>query len=124
MEEVPVHVHPGCTVLIFYRDSTNTDLVKKEPLEAWILRPFTGSETDDDLIMCAHGFIFLFIGGLEHTCLVQIEQNKHRNLSSKFISMFISRLVANDPEIPVSNIIQEVQVLFQTSCTYKRAWYA
>ncbi|KAI5663542.1 hypothetical protein M9H77_22865 [Catharanthus roseus] len=28
-----------------------------------------------------------------------IEQNKHRNLSSKFISMSISHLVANDPEI-------------------------
>ncbi|KAI5677856.1 hypothetical protein M9H77_08806 [Catharanthus roseus] len=32
--------------------------------------------------------------------------------------------IANDPEIPVSNIIQEVQVLFQTGCTYKWAWYA
>ncbi|KAI5678761.1 hypothetical protein M9H77_09711 [Catharanthus roseus] len=60
----------------------------------------------------------------EHTCLVQTEQNKHRNLSSKFISMSISHLVANNPEIPVSNIIQEVQVLYQTGCTYKRAWYA
>ncbi|KAI5672096.1 hypothetical protein M9H77_12460 [Catharanthus roseus] len=54
----------------------------------------------------------------EHTCLAQIEQNKHRNLSSNFISMSISHLVANDPEIPVSNIIQEVQVLYQTGCTY------
>ncbi|KAI5674251.1 hypothetical protein M9H77_14615 [Catharanthus roseus] len=35
--------------------------------------------------------------------------------------MYISHLVANDPEIPMSNIIQEVQVLFQTGCTYKRA---
>ncbi|KAI5672320.1 hypothetical protein M9H77_12684 [Catharanthus roseus] len=32
--------------------------------------------------------------------------------------------ISNDPEIPVSNIIQEVQVLFQIGCTYKRAWYA
>ncbi|KAI5673887.1 hypothetical protein M9H77_14251 [Catharanthus roseus] len=32
--------------------------------------------------------------------------------------------IANDPEIPVSNIIQEVQILFQTGCTYKWAWYA
>ncbi|KAI5666652.1 hypothetical protein M9H77_16505 [Catharanthus roseus] len=32
--------------------------------------------------------------------------------------------VANDPEIPVSNIIQEPQVLYQTGCTYKQAWYA
>ncbi|KAI5682358.1 hypothetical protein M9H77_03586 [Catharanthus roseus] len=38
--------------------------------------------------------------------------------------MSISHLVGSDPEIPVSNIIQEVQVLFQTSCTYKPAWYA
>ncbi|KAI5674058.1 hypothetical protein M9H77_14422 [Catharanthus roseus] len=38
--------------------------------------------------------------------------------------MSISHLVANDPEIVVSNIIQEVQVIFQTGCTYKRAWYA
>ncbi|KAI5661192.1 hypothetical protein M9H77_20515 [Catharanthus roseus] len=53
-----------------------------------------------------------------------IEQNKHRNLSSKFISISISHLVANDPEIPISNIIQEVQVLYHTGCTYKRAWYA
>ncbi|KAI5655233.1 hypothetical protein M9H77_32420 [Catharanthus roseus] len=37
--------------------------VKKEPLEAWILRAFTGSETDDDLILRTHGFIFLLIGG-------------------------------------------------------------
>ncbi|KAI5655128.1 hypothetical protein M9H77_32315 [Catharanthus roseus] len=35
--------------------------------------------------------------------------------------MSISHLVANDPEIPVSNIIQEVHILFQTGCTYKRA---
>ncbi|KAI5673235.1 hypothetical protein M9H77_13599 [Catharanthus roseus] len=27
-------------------------------------------------------------------------------------------------KIPVSNVIQEVQVLFQTCYTYKRAWYA
>ncbi|KAI5657745.1 hypothetical protein M9H77_26538 [Catharanthus roseus] len=38
--------------------------------------------------------------------------------------MSISHLVANDPEIPVSNIIQEVQILFEMGCTYKRAWYA
>ncbi|KAI5658633.1 hypothetical protein M9H77_27426 [Catharanthus roseus] len=37
--------------------------VKKEPLEAWILRAFTGSETDDDLIMRTRGFIFLLLGG-------------------------------------------------------------
>ncbi|KAI5683226.1 hypothetical protein M9H77_04454 [Catharanthus roseus] len=35
-------------------------------------------------------------------------------MSSKFISKLISHLVANNPEIHVSNIIQEVQVLFQT----------
>ncbi|KAI5678005.1 hypothetical protein M9H77_08955 [Catharanthus roseus] len=64
------------------------------------------------------------VQAVKHTCLVQIEQNKHRNLFSKFISMSISYLVANDPEIPISNIIQKVQLLFQTGCTYKRAWYA
>ncbi|KAI5661945.1 hypothetical protein M9H77_21268 [Catharanthus roseus] len=37
--------------------------VKKEPLEEWILRAFTSSETDDDLILRARGFIFLLIGG-------------------------------------------------------------
>ncbi|KAI5648817.1 hypothetical protein M9H77_34822 [Catharanthus roseus] len=36
----------------------------------------------------------------------------------------VSVVLANDLEIPVSNIIQEVQVLYQTGCTYKRAWYA
>ncbi|KAI5678869.1 hypothetical protein M9H77_09819 [Catharanthus roseus] len=36
--------------------------VKKEPLEAWILRAFTGSETNDDLVLRARGFIFLLIG--------------------------------------------------------------
>ncbi|KAI5652786.1 hypothetical protein M9H77_29973 [Catharanthus roseus] len=45
-------------------------------------------------------------------------------MSSKFISRSISHLVANDSEIPVSNVIQEVQVIFQIGCTYKRAWYA
>ncbi|KAI5654069.1 hypothetical protein M9H77_31256 [Catharanthus roseus] len=38
-------------------------LMKKEPLESWILRAFTGSETDDDLILRARGFIFLLICG-------------------------------------------------------------
>ncbi|KAI5650351.1 hypothetical protein M9H77_36356 [Catharanthus roseus] len=37
--------------------------VKKEPLEAWILRAFTGSEIDDDLFLHARGFIFLLLGG-------------------------------------------------------------
>ncbi|KAI5676333.1 hypothetical protein M9H77_07283 [Catharanthus roseus] len=36
-------------------------------------------------------------------------------MSSKFISMSISHLVANDPEIPVSNVMQEVHILFQTA---------
>ncbi|KAI5650046.1 hypothetical protein M9H77_36051 [Catharanthus roseus] len=36
----------------------------------------------------------------------------------------VSAVFTNDPEIPVSNIIQEAQVLFQIGCTYKRAWYA
>ncbi|KAI5680239.1 hypothetical protein M9H77_01466 [Catharanthus roseus] len=36
----------------------------------------------------------------------------------------ISAVLANDPEIPVSNIIQEVQVLFQRGFTNKRPWYA
>ncbi|KAI5648059.1 hypothetical protein M9H77_34064 [Catharanthus roseus] len=35
-------------------------------------------------------------------------------MTSNFISKLISHLVANDPEIPVSNVIQEVQVLLQT----------
>ncbi|KAI5668516.1 hypothetical protein M9H77_18369 [Catharanthus roseus] len=35
--------------------------------------------------------------------------------------MSISHLVANDLEITISDIIQEVQVLYQTGCTYKRA---
>ncbi|KAI5661317.1 hypothetical protein M9H77_20640 [Catharanthus roseus] len=38
-------------------------LVKKEPLKAWILRAFTGLETDDDLILRARGCIFLLLGG-------------------------------------------------------------
>ncbi|KAI5678487.1 hypothetical protein M9H77_09437 [Catharanthus roseus] len=37
--------------------------VKKDPLKAWILREFTGSEIDDDLILRAHEFIFLLLGG-------------------------------------------------------------
>ncbi|KAI5674284.1 hypothetical protein M9H77_14648 [Catharanthus roseus] len=37
--------------------------VKNEPLEAWILRAFTGSKTDDDLILRTRRFIFLLIGG-------------------------------------------------------------
>ncbi|KAI5669162.1 hypothetical protein M9H77_19015 [Catharanthus roseus] len=66
MEEVPAHVHPGPIVpdvLSRQHDHFSGYKVKKEPLEAWILRAFTGSETDDDLILHAHGFIFLLIGG-------------------------------------------------------------
>ncbi|KAI5650502.1 hypothetical protein M9H77_36507 [Catharanthus roseus] len=75
MEEVPAYVHPGPIVpdvlsrqhehrsgLIWSGDhETHFSVykVKKEPLEAWILRAITSSETDDDLILCARGFIFL-----------------------------------------------------------------
>ncbi|KAI5666327.1 hypothetical protein M9H77_16180 [Catharanthus roseus] len=45
-------------------------------------------------------------------------------MTSNFILKLILHLVANDPEIPVLNVIQEVQVLLQTGCMYKRAWYA
>ncbi|KAI5681867.1 hypothetical protein M9H77_03095 [Catharanthus roseus] len=34
-------------------------LVKKEPLQAWILRAFTGSETDDDFIL-RRSWIYFF----------------------------------------------------------------
>ncbi|KAI5668524.1 hypothetical protein M9H77_18377 [Catharanthus roseus] len=53
---------------------------------------------------------------------IQVIQNKHRNMTSKFISKLTSYLVANNPEIPVSNVIQEVQVLLQKGCSYKRAY--
>ncbi|KAI5671488.1 hypothetical protein M9H77_11852 [Catharanthus roseus] len=39
--------------LFQYYNTTPRRLVKKEPLEAWILRAFTGSKTDDDLILRA-----------------------------------------------------------------------
>ncbi|KAI5669346.1 hypothetical protein M9H77_19199 [Catharanthus roseus] len=45
-------------------------------------------------------------------------------MTSKFVSKLISHFAANDPGIPVSNVIQEVQVRLQTGCTYKRACYA
>ncbi|KAI5666543.1 hypothetical protein M9H77_16396 [Catharanthus roseus] len=41
---------------------------------------------------------------------IRVHQSKHRNMSSKFISRSISHLVANGPKIPVSNVVQEVQV--------------
>ncbi|KAI5648370.1 hypothetical protein M9H77_34375 [Catharanthus roseus] len=79
MEEVPAHVYPVPIVpdvlsrqhehrsgLIWSGDHEthfSGYKVKKEPLEAWILRAFTGLETDDDLILRARGFIFLLIGG-------------------------------------------------------------
>ncbi|KAI5673626.1 hypothetical protein M9H77_13990 [Catharanthus roseus] len=79
MEEVPAHVHPGPIVTdvlsrqhehrsgLIWSGDRETHFsgykVKKEPLKAWILRAFTGSETDDDLILRARGFIFLLIGG-------------------------------------------------------------
>ncbi|KAI5671829.1 hypothetical protein M9H77_12193 [Catharanthus roseus] len=45
-------------------------------------------------------------------------------MTSKLISKLKSHLVANNLEILVSNVIQEVQVLLQIGCMYKRAWYA
>ncbi|KAI5653725.1 hypothetical protein M9H77_30912 [Catharanthus roseus] len=41
---------------------TGLSSVKKEPLEVWIPKAFNGSETDDDLILRARGFILLLIG--------------------------------------------------------------
>ncbi|KAI5654417.1 hypothetical protein M9H77_31604 [Catharanthus roseus] len=65
MEEVPAHVHPGPIVPdVLKRQHEHRSghffgyKVKKEPLEAWILRAFTGSETDDDLILRSRRFIF------------------------------------------------------------------
>ncbi|KAI5661723.1 hypothetical protein M9H77_21046 [Catharanthus roseus] len=54
MEEALAYVHPNPIspdVLTRYK-------VKKEPLQAWVLREFTGSETDDDFIMSyAPGYV-------------------------------------------------------------------
>ncbi|KAI5659002.1 hypothetical protein M9H77_27795 [Catharanthus roseus] len=55
--------------------------------------------------------------GMRFVVKIQEHTNKHRNMTSKFISKLILHLVANDPEIPVSNVIQEVQVLLQTKYT-------
>ncbi|KAI5661872.1 hypothetical protein M9H77_21195 [Catharanthus roseus] len=84
MEEVVAHVHPGpivadvlsrqhehisafwaepIPVLQYGSSHFSGYKVKKEPFEAWILRAFTGSETDDDPMLRALGFIFLLIGG-------------------------------------------------------------
>ncbi|KAI5649864.1 hypothetical protein M9H77_35869 [Catharanthus roseus] len=66
MEEVPAHT--ARAQIRFDLEWGSRDVhfsgykVKKEPLEAWILRAFTGSETDDDLILRVRGFIFLLIG--------------------------------------------------------------
>ncbi|KAI5662403.1 hypothetical protein M9H77_21726 [Catharanthus roseus] len=46
--------------------------------------------------------------------LYRLNKTNTETWSSKFISMSISHLVANDPEIPVSNIIQEVCRKWQT----------
>ncbi|KAI5668028.1 hypothetical protein M9H77_17881 [Catharanthus roseus] len=69
MEEVSTHVHPGPIVpdvLTRQHEHRSSHFscykVKKELLEAWILRMFMGSETDNDLILCARGFIFLLLG--------------------------------------------------------------
>ncbi|KAI5683860.1 hypothetical protein M9H77_05088 [Catharanthus roseus] len=43
-------------------------------------------------------------------------------MTTKFISKLISHLVANDPEISVSNVIQEVQVLLQMAGTEVKIW--
>ncbi|KAI5661622.1 hypothetical protein M9H77_20945 [Catharanthus roseus] len=47
--------------------------------------------------------------GMRFIDKIQVHQNEHQNMTSKFISKLISHLVANDPEIPISNVIQEVQ---------------
>ncbi|KAI5680686.1 hypothetical protein M9H77_01913 [Catharanthus roseus] len=62
-------------------------------------------------------------------CEYRVMKSKSDQLTTKCYhhsdSYYCScHLVANDPEMPVSNVIQEVQVLFQTGCMYKRAWYA
>ncbi|KAI5674117.1 hypothetical protein M9H77_14481 [Catharanthus roseus] len=51
-------------VLVAVNSSVTVRLpVKKEPLEVWILKAFTDSETDDDLILRARGFMFLLLAG-------------------------------------------------------------
>ncbi|KAI5676151.1 hypothetical protein M9H77_07101 [Catharanthus roseus] len=64
MEEVPAHVYPGPIIPdVLTRQHKHRYKVKNEPLEAWILREFTRSENDDDLILHSCGFILLLLGG-------------------------------------------------------------
>ncbi|KAI5659327.1 hypothetical protein M9H77_28120 [Catharanthus roseus] len=49
----------GCTGTVRFRDRRYK--VKKEPLEAWILRVFAGSETDDDLILRSWIYFFIWL---------------------------------------------------------------
>ncbi|KAI5652275.1 hypothetical protein M9H77_29462 [Catharanthus roseus] len=65
MEEVPAHVHPGHIIPDVLTRQHSIGLVKKEPLEAWILRAFTGSETDDDLIL--RSWIYFFTSWRSYT---------------------------------------------------------
>ncbi|KAI5678780.1 hypothetical protein M9H77_09730 [Catharanthus roseus] len=73
--------HFGRSLFQSYSTVPRKYKVKKESLEAWILREFTGSETDDDLILRARGFNFLLLRGdmlldfsrnLVHVCYLSL----------------------------------------------------
>ncbi|KAI5650837.1 hypothetical protein M9H77_36842 [Catharanthus roseus] len=85
---------------------------------------FTQMVTHDQLVRKSFEHRRMDPNQWRNTRLVQAIQNKHQNMTSKFISKLTLHLVTNDLEIPVSNVIQEIQILLQTGCTYKRAWSA
>ncbi|KAI5678245.1 hypothetical protein M9H77_09195 [Catharanthus roseus] len=104
--------------------------VKKEPLEVWILRVFTSSETDDDLILHACGFSCLLLGGhmlpdfsgsLVHVLYLSLLEDFDHISGPQLMTV-----VQDDPLAPLGAIwngpVLEVEVLSYPRDKYIR-WY-
>ncbi|XP_012453306.1 uncharacterized protein LOC105775331 [Gossypium raimondii] len=59
-----------------------------------------------------------------HTCTVTHMSQDHRKLDAKSICNCIMPLVKDNPIIPVSTLIADIQARFQYRVSYRKAWWA
>jgi hypothetical protein len=57
-----------------------------------------------------------------HTCLTSVDDQKHAQLSSRFISQRLVNIIKNFPLMTVEALIEVVMVAWEYRVKYGRAW--
>jgi hypothetical protein len=59
-----------------------------------------------------------------HTCLMNVDDRRHTQLSSRFISQRLVNIIKNCPLMTVTSLIEVVMVTWKYRVKYGRAWQA